>query len=136
MHRLVSYAALLKRKRIKVRDCRNNGMFYELDSEYTEEEQSNLLSSVIFSSIDFQMNISYRYTPANSKVGKEEVLHSGINCTTFKQRFSKDDYIFGESENTTFYVYVYDFEPPLWIIISFSQHPKLDLLQFFITFST
>merc|ERR1719193_1019851 len=26
--------------------------------------------------------------------------------------------------------------PPLWIIISFSQHPKLDLLQFFITFST
>jgi len=24
----------------------------------------------------------------------------------------------------------------LWIIISFSQHPKLDLLQFFITFST
>jgi len=35
-----------------------------------------------------------------------------------------------------FYVYVYDFQPPLWIIISFSQHPKLDLLQFFITFST
>ena len=51
-------------------------------------------------------------------------------------------------------MYVYDFQPPLWIIISFSQvnsrlsflplvltspspqHPKLDLLQFFITFST
>ena len=41
------------------------------------------------------MNISYRYTPANSKVGKEEVLHSGVNCTTFKERFSKDDYVFG-----------------------------------------
>jgi hypothetical protein len=82
------------------------------------------------------MNITYRYTPANSKVGREEVLHSDINCTQFKERFSKDDYVFGENENTTFYVYVYEFEPPLWIIISFSQHPKLDLLQFFITFST
>ena len=58
------------------------------------------------------------------------------NCTQFKSRFSKDEFIFGEDANTTFYIHVYDFEPPLWIIISFSQHPKLDLLQFFITFST
>ncbi len=54
----------------------------------------------------------------------------------FKHRFSKDDFVFGLEENTTFFVYVYDFDAPLWIIISFSQHPKLDLLQFFITFST
>jgi len=58
------------------------------------------------------------------------------NCTQFKDRFSKDEFVFGEGDNTTFYIHVYDFEPPLWIIISFSQHPKLDLLQFFITFST
>jgi hypothetical protein len=44
--------------------------------------------------------------------------------------------VFGSEDNTTFFVYVYDFQSPLWIIISFSQHPKLDLLQFFITFST
>jgi hypothetical protein len=48
----------------------------------------------------------------------------------------QSDYTFGSEDNTTFYVYVYDFQSPLWIIISFSQHPKLDLLQFFITFST
>merc|ERR1719323_1980181 len=80
------------------------------------------------------MNLTYRHASKEGK--KEDIVLSEKNCTTFKQRFSKDDYIFGESENTTFYVYVYDFEPPLWIIISFSQHPKLDLLQFFITFST
>ena len=55
---------------------------------------------------------------------------------TFCYRFAKDEYRFGADENTTFYVYVYDFETPLEIIVSFSQHPKLDLLQFFITFST
>ncbi|KAL4708539.1 hypothetical protein ACJJTC_014147 [Scirpophaga incertulas] len=37
---------------------------------------------------------------------------------------------------TTFFVYVYDFRPPLWIQISFSQYPKLNLQQFFITFSS
>lgn len=83
-----------------------------------------------------QMNLTYRFTPANSKESKETVLHAQVNCSSFKERFSKDQYVFGSEENTTFYVYVYDFEPPLWIVISFSQHPKLDLLQFFITFST
>jgi hypothetical protein len=54
----------------------------------------------------------------------------------FASFFSQGDYVFGSEDNTTFFVYVYDFQSPLWIIISFSQHPKLDLLQFFITFST
>ena len=67
---------------------------------------------------------------------KEKQIVMEQNCTQFKDRFSKDEYVFGEEDNTTFYIHVYDFEPPLWIIISFSQHPKLDLLQFFITFST
>ena len=57
------------------------------------------------------------------------------NIVCFIVRFSKDDYVFGMNY-TTFYVYVYDLETPMWVIISFSQHPKLDLLQFFITFST
>ena len=56
--------------------------------------------------------------------------------TITSYRFAKDEYNFGADENTTFYVYVYDFETPLEIVVSFSQHPKLDLLQFFITFST
>ncbi|PZC74811.1 hypothetical protein B5X24_HaOG207124 [Helicoverpa armigera] len=49
------------------------------------------------------------------------------------------DHAFGVEDNvtlTTFFVYVYDFRPPLWIQISFSQYPKLNLQQFFITFSS
>merc|ERR550519_288165 len=86
-------------------------------------------------SVNAKMNLTYRHA---SKEGKkeEDLVLTEKNCSSFKFRFSKGDYTFGNEENTTFYVYVYDFQPPLWIIISFSQHPKLDLLQFFITFST
>lgn len=102
------------------------------------------------------MNLTIRYTPpGNDK--KEKQFFLDQNCTMFKHRFwrnikyffhvaqiaslvffrfSKEEFVFGIEENTTFFVYVYDFDAPLWIIISFSQHPKLDLLQFFITFST
>lgn len=69
----------------------------------------------------------------------ERELFTNQNCTTFKAKFSKSSYHFGNEDNitqTTFYVYVYDFQPPLWIQISFSQYPKLNLQQFFITFSS
>ena len=72
------------------------------------------------------MNLTYR-TGKGLAVNKDNVL-SEKNCTVFKHRFSKSEYTFGSEDNTTFLVYVYDFQPPLWIIISFSQHPKLDLL--------
>ncbi|XP_046435096.1 attractin-like protein 1 isoform X1 [Neodiprion pinetum] len=81
-----------------------------------------------------KMNITIQ--KANSP---EKPLLSGANCTTYKHRFSKAEYNFGSEDNntlTTFYVYVYDFQPPLWIQISFSQYSKLNLQQFFITFST
>lgn len=82
-----------------------------------------------------KMNITIRR--ANSK---EEPIYTGHNCTqTFRSRFTKSEYDFGVKDNvtlTTFYVYVYDFQPPIWIQISFSQYPKLNLQQFFITFST
>ncbi|VVC92993.1 unnamed protein product, partial [Leptidea sinapis] len=54
-------------------------------------------------------------------------------------KFAKSEHSFGVEDNvtsTTFFVYVYDFRPPLWIQISFSQYPKLNLQQFFITFSS
>ncbi|EZA62767.1 Putative protein tag-53 [Ooceraea biroi] len=71
----------------------------------------------------------------------EKSVLLGANCTTtmYKHRFSKADYNFGSEDNnslTTFYVYVYDFQPPLWIQISFSQYSKLNLQQFFVTFCT
>jgi hypothetical protein len=66
---------------------------------------------------------------------------TGQNCTStlFKTRFLKSEHKFGVEDNitlTTFFVYVYDFKAPLWISISFSQYPKLNLQQFFITFSS
>ncbi|ODN01460.1 putative protein tag-53 [Orchesella cincta] len=82
-------------------------------------------------SILAKMNISF-----SSGGFPEKTLYHGMNCTTFRYRFAKNDYNFGGPDNTTVYVYVYDFQPPLWIQISFSQSPKLDLLHFFITFST
>lgn len=71
--------------------------------------------------------------------GPEIAILSEHNCSTFRSRFTKAEYSFGVEDNvtlTTFYVYVYNFQPPLWIQISFSQYPKLNLQQFFITFST
>nr|XP_021208146.1 attractin-like protein 1 isoform X1 [Bombyx mori] len=69
----------------------------------------------------------------------ERTLFSDVNCTNFKYKFAKSEHSFGIEDNvtlTTFFVYVYDFRPPLWIQISFSQYPKLNLQQFFITFSS
>ncbi|KAM3959859.1 LOW QUALITY PROTEIN: attractin-like protein dsd [Aphomia sociella] len=74
----------------------------------------------------------------------ERTLFSDVNCTNFRYkafhyRFAKSEHAFGLEDNitlTTFFVYVYDFRPPLWIQISFSQYPKLNLQQFFITFSS
>lgn len=71
----------------------------------------------------------------------DEIIFAGINCSTFRHRFSKTEYTFGinpkdNTSLTTFYVLVHDFQPPIWIQIAFSQYPKLNLQQFFITFST
>ncbi|CAG9794708.1 unnamed protein product [Diatraea saccharalis] len=69
----------------------------------------------------------------------ERTLFSDVNCSNFKYKFAKSEHSFGVEDNitlTTFFVYVYDFRPPLWIQISFSQYPKLNLQQFFITFSS
>ncbi|XP_066586444.1 attractin-like protein 1 isoform X2 [Prorops nasuta] len=96
----------------------------EIDAEFS-----------ITCSVLAKMNVTIK--KANSIVEKPLLL--GVNCTTnmYKHRFSKAEYNFGsEDNNTTFYVYVYDFQPPLWIQISFSQYSKLNLQQFFITFCT
>ncbi|XP_065556623.1 attractin-like isoform X2 [Artemia franciscana] len=86
---------------------------------------------MIISSIEAKMNISYR-----TGKGEEKFIVENETFTVNKARFLRSEYSFGNEENTTFYVYVYGFNSPLWIQVSFSQHAKLDLLQFFITFST
>lgn len=88
-------------------------------------------------SVAAKMNITIRQAGAGNN--EETPLFSGVNCSQFRYRFPKQDYNFGTDNNitlTTFYVYVYDFQPPLWIQIAFSQYPKLNLQQFFITFSS
>lgn len=88
----------------------------------------------ILCSVSAKMNITIR-----SAGGPERVIFSNLNCSQFRYRFSKTEHQFGIENNvtlTTFYVYVYDFQPPVWIQIAFSQYPKLNLQQFFITFST
>jgi hypothetical protein len=84
----------------------------------------------------------WRRTPGlccDFSIDSQTLLRLGLIssiCPIIFLFFFQGDYVFGSEDNTTFFVYVYDFQSPLWIIISFSQHPKLDLLQFFITFST
>ena len=85
----------------------------------------------IICSVEAKMNITIK-TPLNS----EKPLFEG-NCKKleYKHHFSKADYIFGNKNNntlTTFYVNVYDFQPPLWIQVSFSQYEKVpNFLSFF-----
>ncbi|KAI8423020.1 hypothetical protein MSG28_014108 [Choristoneura fumiferana] len=82
-----------------------------------------------------RMNLTVR---TRAEPGERTIL-SHVNCTSFRYKFPKSDHAFGVEDNvtlTTFFVYVYDFRPPLWIQISFSQYPKLNLQQFFITFSS
>ncbi|KAL0811494.1 hypothetical protein ABMA28_009888 [Loxostege sticticalis] len=82
-----------------------------------------------------RMNLTVRTRAEPS----ERTLFSDVNCTNFRYKFAKAEHAFGVEDNatlTTFLVYVYDFRPPLWIQISFSQYPKLNLQQFFITFSS
>ncbi|XP_075145870.1 attractin-like protein dsd [Haematobia irritans] len=104
---------------------RNSPVKPEIDADFT-----------ITCSVPAKMDISVRRAGAPLKV-----IFLGINCSTFRHRFPKTEYNFGHSPEdnsslTTFYVSVHDFQPPIWIQIAFSQYPKLNLQQFFITFST
>lgn len=104
---------------------RNSPVKPEIDADFT-----------ITCSVPAKMNITVRRAGAPLKD-----LFLGINCSTFRHRFPKTEFNFGHSPEdnsslTTFYVSVHDFQPPIWIQIAFSQYPKLNLQQFFITFST
>lgn len=87
--------------------------------------------------VDFTITCSGKAL-VNISIGspvENKSLQSLLDCGSFKLRFSHEDNSFG-SDNTTFFVNVYDFKTPFVLQISFSQHRTLDLLQFFVTFST
>ncbi|KAB7494399.1 Attractin-like protein 1 [Armadillidium nasatum] len=86
---------------------------------------------------DIQCSKPARIKISARQTGSHETwIVKNFTGTSIKRRFSASEYVFGSSENnTTFHVYVFNFTPPIEIIISFSQHPKLDLIQFFSIFS-
>ncbi|XP_053204126.1 attractin-like protein 1 [Panonychus citri] len=86
--------------------------------------------------VDFTIACS-SFALVNISVGSPTVTwkHSRLECGSFKIRFSREDTAFG-NDNSTFYVNVFDFQTPILLQISFSQHRTLDLLQFFVTFSS
>eukprot|EP00106_Octopus_bimaculoides_P002004 XP_014769446.1 PREDICTED: attractin-like protein 1 [Octopus bimaculoides] len=76
------------------------------------------------------LNISYNST--SEPAGK--ILDSGARCYNYKMKFSHKQYTFGETDNTTFYVYVYGFKTPFSLQITFTQQRNIDLVNFFVTF--
>ena len=59
-------------------------------------------------------------------IDEEKYILFNYNCTAFKSRFQRNEYHFGSEENTTFYVYVYDFRSPIQITVfeNFSSNLK------------
>ncbi|CAG0906574.1 unnamed protein product, partial [Cyprideis torosa] len=91
--------------------------------------------------ISCSRNASFNITFITDVSEDETSVQNAISCPTtglsHQLIFSAEDYHLGDPNyNTTFRVYLYDLQPPLIVTVAFSQHPKLDLLQFFITFST
>ncbi|XP_022664548.1 attractin-like isoform X3 [Varroa destructor] len=56
-------------------------------------------------------------------------------CGSFKMPLSHEEFKFG-TRNATLYVHVFNLSTPAILQVAFSQHRALDLLQFFITFSS
>ncbi|XP_065316096.1 attractin-like isoform X2 [Gordionus sp. m RMFG-2023] len=76
-----------------------------------------------------KMNISYLRDTSNEMVE----LIANESCKTKSIELNSRYFTVG-AKNITFYIRLYKFEVPIWIMVSFSNTPKLDILQFFITF--
>ena len=107
------------------------------DKFYTQINFMNI-PSASDRDVDFKVNCSgtsYLNITVRTKFHNvERVIHEAKPCTYFRTKFEHGDFSFGDKENTTFLVYVYGFQTPFWLQISFSQFPKIDLVHFFVTF--
>jgi len=63
------------------------------------------------------LNLIRNILKVEEDIDEEKFILNHYNCTTFKSRFQRNEYNFGGEENTTFYVYVYDFRSPIWITV-------------------
>ncbi|XP_041985454.1 attractin-like protein 1 [Aricia agestis] len=136
-------------------DLYNKGCYYDLAVDYQftfnlSKKEDRHLSAINFRNAPVKPDVDADFSitcsaharmnlTVRTRTHPERTLFSDLNCTNFRYKFAKSEHAFGVEDNvtlTTFFVYVYDFRPPLWIQISFSQYPKLNLQQFFITFSS
>ncbi|CAG5115664.1 unnamed protein product [Candidula unifasciata] len=137
--------------------CRTRGVtgkFYQLNTDFqytfnlsklddTRLTQINFLNTPTSSDrdVDFTLNCSSGGSSAminvtyKSKTSPQEKIYvTERSCDYFHIKFDHKTYPLAGKENTTFFVYVYNFKTPFMIQISFSQFPKIDLVHFFVTF--
>lgn len=108
------------------------------DKPYTQINFMNIPSSSE-RDVDFKVNCSgvayLNITMKKKSQGdRETIIVQKHSCNYFRAKFDHGEYSFGPQENTTFLVYVYGFQTPFWLQISFSQFAKIDLVHFFVTF--
>ena len=126
--------------------------FYELITDYrfafnlskqTDRNftQINFRNSPMKSDVDVHFGVTcsemskINITVKKANSGEEKPIHINYNCTnnTFETVFKKNEYRFGIENNvtlTTFNVYIYDFQAPIWVQISFAQYNQKYCLLF------
>ncbi|KAL5020999.1 hypothetical protein ScPMuIL_000154 [Solemya velum] len=107
------------------------------DQHYTEINFRNVPPSSD-RDVDFKLNCSgtaYINITTKSNNHPEEKPYAIKNiCTFYRTKFQHRDHEFGADANTTILVYVFGFQTPFGLQISFSQSPSIDLVHFFVTF--
>ncbi|BFY98775.1 hypothetical protein BsWGS_01815 [Bradybaena similaris] len=136
-------------------DPRNGGTcYYQLNTDFqytfnlskpddTHLSRINFLNTPTSSDrdVDFTLNCSsadssamINITYKSKSLSQEKAYVTERACDHFHIKFDHKIYAFAGKENTTFFVYVYNFKTPFMIQISFVQPDKINLLRFFIIF--
>ncbi|XP_069140084.1 attractin-like protein 1 isoform X2 [Argopecten irradians] len=109
------------------------------DKYYTQINFMNIPSSSD-RDVDFKVNCSddkaFLNISVRTKSKNEVIFVESFSCNYYRDKFEHQDYSFGSSENTTFLVYVYNFQTPFWLQISFVRSVSLNLVLFFTLFSS
>ncbi|XP_059468547.1 attractin-like [Neocloeon triangulifer] len=122
-------------------DPTNGSCFYDLTIDYQFTFNLSRKEDRHYSQINFKIippkpdvDTNFQITcsvPSKMKItvrtanGPEKDVLVAQNCSNFRHRFSKSEYQFGLEDNatqTTFYVYLYGFQPLMWIQIGFAQY--------------
>ncbi|KAA0186133.1 hypothetical protein HAZT_HAZT010982 [Hyalella azteca] len=129
-------------------DPKNGSCFYDLQIDYQftfnlSKAEDRHVRQINFFNVPTKPNVDTDFDissskPARIKIsakesgGHEVWVVRNFTGTRIQRRFSHTEFAF--HNNTTFHVYVYNFTPPVEIVVSFSQYLKLNLLGFFYIF--